>query len=92
MRQVLRAASSRGSSTARPHSRVQVGSKGPTTRSSGVVHSSLAATMAGLGQVTCHVVQSGAVDVVLSAGEELDVSVGVARVVVSKFVFGEDVH
>ena len=49
-------------------------------------------SMAGLGQVTCHVVQSSVVDVVLSAGEELDVSVGVARVVVSKFVFGEDVH
>ena len=44
-------------------------------------------SMSGLGQLTCHVVEEGGVDVVLMAGESLDVTPGFARAVVTKFAW-----
>ena len=44
-------------------------------------------SMTGLGQLSCHVVKEGSVDVVLMAGEPLDVPRGVARAVVSQFAW-----
>ena len=47
-------------------------------------------TMDGLGQISCHVVREGKVDVVLMAGESLDLPPGTARVVISRFAWQED--
>ena len=44
-------------------------------------------SMRGLGQLTCHVREAGAVEVVLMAGAAMDVPSGEARAVVSKFAW-----